>query len=55
MEPPEPVNWFVLFDLLVPFGVAFGGLVWYDLSLRRARRRARLSQAHQANLDSPKN
>jgi hypothetical protein len=51
MEPSDPLNWFVLLDLLVPFGVAFGGLVWYDLRLRRARR----SRARDANKNSPIN
>jgi hypothetical protein len=53
MEPSEPVNWFVLLDLLLPFGVAFGGLVWYDLRLRRARRQARCIQARIAKSEKP--
>ncbi len=37
-SPSDPVNWFVLLDLLVPFGVVLGGLIWYDMKLRRERR-----------------
>jgi hypothetical protein len=45
------MNWFVFLDLLVPFGVTFGGLVWYDQKLRRARR----NRAREAQSDSPIN
>jgi hypothetical protein len=47
MDQPEPMNWFVLLDLLVPFGAVICGLLWYDLKLRRARRRTSLDQAAQ--------
>jgi hypothetical protein len=56
MGPPptgDPINWFALLDLLVPFGVVFVGLVWYDHKLRRERRAAR--HARETAKNSPRN